>query len=964
MNILYVEDDARDADLARRELSKSAPHFHMDAVTTLSDALARLQQPDTLPYDVVLTDLRLPDGDGLDLLRYIREHALPLAVIIITGQGDEETAVAVMKAGADDYIVKHGDYLARLPVTLEDAYHRFQAEMSRRSRPLRVLYAEHNADDIDLTRRHLERHAPHIRLEVVNTAVEVLQRLRDREASADYDLLLLDYNLPGLNALEIVKELRQVRGIDIPVVFVTGRGDEEVAVQALRLGAVDYVVKNVGYLYQLPSVLENSFYQAQLACEQAALRASEEKYRQLVELAQEGIWVIDHEARTTFVNPRMAEMLGYTAQEMVGKHLFSFMDERGVELAQRYLERRRRGVSEQHEFEFIGKDGRRVYALLETAPVLDDNGNYVGAIAGVLNITARKRAARLLESFNAAALAMEQALTLDEIFAAAAEEFRKLGFSCMVFAADESRDKLSLRYASYEDEVLLAIEELVGIQLADLLIPIEKMDVYRTVVRERQAVCRLDTVELLRQVLPPSIKERAEQVTRILQSRSFIVAPLIVGDEVIGVLSVQSDDLTEADVPAITAFAHQMAAAWRKVELLENLQNSLEELERTQAQLIQAQKMEAVGRLAGGVAHDFNNLLTAIIGNAEFLLMSLGPGDPLRRDVEEIKTAADRAAALTRQLLAFSRKQILQPKVLNLNVVVTNIEKMLRRLIGEDIELVTILAPDLGQVRADPGQLDQVIMNLAVNARDAMPRGGKLTIETKNVYLDEDYAHRYLEVEPGPYVMLAVSDSGVGMDEETMSHLFEPFFTTKDVGEGTGLGLATVYGIIKQSGGHITVYSEVGQGTTFRIYLPRIEEAGRVGKRETRPEELLLGGETVLLVEDADMVRELARRVLAESGYTVLVARDGEEAMRVCAEHKGPIHLLVTDVVMPGGMSGRDLAERLASRQPQMKVLYMSGYTDEAIVRHGILEPDVIFLQKPFTPAELTHKVREALEAL
>jgi len=449
----------------------------------------------------------------------------------------------------------------------------------------------------------------------------------------------------------------------------------------------------------------------------------------------------------------------------------------------------------------------------------------------------------------------------------------------------------------------------------------------------------------------------------MLKVPKSIITPLIAEDEVIGVLSVQSDDLTEADVPAITAFAHQVAAAWHKANLMQDLQRSLEELERTQDQLVQAQKMEAIGRLAGGVAHDFNNLLTAIIGYSEFLLASFDHGDPRRKDVEEIKKAADQAAALTRQLLAFSRKQVLQLQVLDLNAIISNMEKMLRRLIGEDIELVTVLDPALGRVKADPGQIEQVLMNLAVNARDAMPQGGKLTIETMNAYLDEDYARRHVDVQPGPYVMLAVSDTGVGMDAGTQAHLFEPFFTTKQVGQGTGLGLSTVYGIVKQSNGHIWVYSEPGHGTTFKIYLPMVEEVVELAEERTPVAAISQTGvEAVLLVEDNDDVRDLARRVLLQHGYSVLEARDGEEALLICERHEGPVHLLVTDVVMPGGLSGRQLAERLAALYPGMKVLYMSGYTDNAIVHHGVLGPGMAFLQKPFSPDVLVCKVREVLD--
>jgi len=381
-------------------------------------------------------------------------------------------------------------------------------------------------------------------------------------------------------------------------------------------------------------------------------------------------------------------------------------------------------------------------------------------------------------------------------------------------------------------------------------------------------------------------------------------------------------------------------------------------------QLRHAQKMEAVGRLAGGIAHDFNNLLMVVQGYADLLAERLPPEDPLRRNAEQIQMASQRATSLTRQLLAFSRKQMLTPTVLNIQSVVTDMEKILRRLIGEDIALEASGAPGLGLIKADRSQIEQVILNLAVNARDAMPEGGRLTIETANVELDASYAHPPAVLSPGKYVMLAVTDNGSGMDAETQAHIFEPFFTTKEKGKGTGLGLATVYGIVKQSGGYIWVYSEPGQGTSFKIYLPRIEEESVESTRERRSgsEALPRGSETVLLVEDEKGVRELAREYLEMSGYSVIEAEDGRTGVELAAMHAGPIHLLMTDVVMPG-ISGRELADRVARIRPGIKVLYMSGYTDQSVVHHGILQGDAVLLQKPFTLVALASKLREILAA-
>jgi PAS domain S-box-containing protein len=380
-------------------------------------------------------------------------------------------------------------------------------------------------------------------------------------------------------------------------------------------------------------------------------------------------------------------------------------------------------------------------------------------------------------------------------------------------------------------------------------------------------------------------------------------------------------------------------------------------------QLRQAQKMEAVGRLAGGIAHDFNNLLMVISGYSEFLLAGIGSDPALRGPAQEIANAAERATTLTRQLLAFSRKQMLAPKVVDLNAVVTENLKMLTRLIGEDIDLVMVPSSDIGAVKADPGQIEQVVMNLAVNARDAMPQGGKLTIETANVTLGANYARFHSPVKPGDYVMLAISDSGMGMDTETQTHIFEPFYTTKGL-KGTGLGLSTVYGIVKQSEGYIWVYSEPGKGTTFKIYLPRVDSATlhlEASQPAAISEQAGPGRETVLLVEDEETLRQLTRQSLQNQGYSVIDAADGGSALRLSQAHKGPIHLLLTDVIMPG-MNGRELANHLSPYRPEMKVLYMSGYTENHIGHNGTLDRGITLLQKPFTLPALNAKVREVLD--
>ena len=447
--------------------------------------------------------------------------------------------------------------------------------------------------------------------------------------------------------------------------------------------------------------------------------------------------------------------------------------------------------------------------------------------------------------------------------------------------------------------------------------------------------------------------------------RSTISVPLISKNEVIGGLNFRSlipNNYTEIDLNLAEKVGHQIAGAIANAQLFKELMQAEEDKIAIQEQFRQSQKMEAIGGLAGGIAHDFNNLLTVIKGYAELSCLGLDTSDPLRGNIEEILKASERATNLTRQLLAFSRRQILDFKVINLNTLLKDLDKMLHRILGEDIDLTYHLSETIGKVKTDPGQIEQVILNLAVNARDAMPSGGKLTIETLNMELSEAYAQTHMEVTPGHYVMLSVSDSGAGMTPEVRERIFEPFFTTKEKGKGTGLGLSTVYGIVKQSGGNIIVYSEPGLGTTFKIYLSRVEEEENHLQRKDLDISLSTGNETILLTEDEQSVRELAARILRDRGYQVYEAPDGREALAIAQRHpERKIHLLLTDVVMPG-MSGKELADRLKLSIPDIKVLFISGYTDNAIVHHGVLDKGVNFIQKPFTPESLARKLREVLD--
>ena len=625
--------------------------------------------------------------------------------------------------------------------------------------------------------------------------------------------------------------------------------------------------------------------------------------------------------------------------------------------------------SEKVVHEQVGEDieGNTIWSEIIATPIKDKEGNITAALELVVPITERKRAEESLKQSeeNARRLAHENAvmaeigriisstLNIEEVYERFAEEVRKL----IPF------DRIMINLADLKNKTSTPAYT-AGIDVPDRRVGnITPMagTVTEEVIRTRSS--------LLIKVDNDNIDEVVSRFPPLFPTfqaglRSIISVPLISKDQVIGVLSLRSlvpKAYTDQDVRLAERIGVEIAGAIANAQLYAERIQAEKERAALEEQLRQSQKIEAIGRLAGGIAHDFNNLLTVIKGYSQLSLLELKETDPMRGSIEEIKRAADRAADLTRQLLAFSRRQILEMRVLDLNTVLRDLDKMLRRVIGEDIELVTLLAEGLGRVKTDHGQMQQVIMNLAVDAKDAMPNGGKLTIETANVELDETYARSHVAVIPGRYAMLSVSDTGVGMTAEVKEQVFEPFFTTKEKGKGTGLGLATVYGIVKQSGGNIWVYSEPGQGTTFKIYLPRVDEPLEELKEKAEVKEIPRGSETILVVEDEEKVLKLTVQILRGQGYAVLEAPHGDDALLVCEQHEGPIHLMVTDVVMPN-MSGHELAKRLKAFHPEMKVLYMSGYTDNAIVHHGVLEKGMNYIQKPFTVDGLARKVREVLD--
>ena len=697
-----------------------------------------------------------------------------------------------------------------------------------------------------------------------------------------------------------------------------------------------------------------------------ALKESEERFRELYDNAPVGYHEYDSEGRITRVNRTDVEMLGYTAEEMIGQYIWKL--NLGEETARQQVLEKLAGLrppGQNLERTYKRKDGTTFPVLIENRLIRDEDGRIKGIRSAIQDITDLKRWEESLKQSeeNARRLAQENAvmaeigriisstLNIDEIYQSFSAEVKKIiSFDRIVINVIDT-EKKTIR------NVYIAGKELQDLNLRDTY-PLEGS--------ANAEMVRTKSTFLIQKEDLSEYKDRFPMLLSTFQAgiRSIMNVPLFSKGRVIGGLllrSLKPYAYTDKDVKLAERIASQIAGAVANAQLYAERIRVEQEREALQEQLRQSQKLEAVGGLAGGIAHDFNNLLTVIKGYSQISLVGLNEKDPLAENLREISAAVDRASDLTRQLLAFSRKQILEPKVLDPNKVIRGTEKMLRRMIGEDIELLIHLEEDLGRIKADPGQMEQVIFNLAVNARDAMPSGGKLILETDDDYLDEEYAKNHIGVEPGHYVRLCVSDTGCGMEPEVRNRVFEPFFTTKEKGKGTGLGLSTVYGIVKQSGGNIWLYSEVGRGTTFRIYFPRVDEPADHLEEKRYMEAIPRGSETVLVVEDEDMVRRLAVQVLRKQGYKVLEAPNSGEAFLVCEQHQDPIHLILTDVVMPR-MSGPEFIERMRQIRQDFNTLYMSGYTDQAVVHHGVTRGDMEFIQKPFTYEMLSRKVREVLD--
>ena len=759
------------------------------------------------------------------------------------------------------------------------------------NRSLRLLIVDDTPADAELMLARLKRAGYVVSYDLVALPEHFQQSLRQ----TNYDLVISDHNLgswTGLDALAMLHQLKK----PIPFIVVTGTLGDEAAVEYIKRGAADYVLKN--RLQLLPLAVSQSLREKAYRDEETRLRervlAGKNEWELTFDSVPDSVLLIDNECRVQRANRATSEMFGLPFAKIVGRPCYEVLhgltDPPSDCPHQMLLSS---GLPQRCDYEDtrLGKTFD-----VTTTPVRNADGQCRGCIHVLRDISDRKRAD----------LALRHSL----------ERYRSLvtATSQVVWTTDAAgavvEDLTAWREFSGKTE-----EQTSGLGWLDSVHP-----------DDRQRVA---------EAWSNAVKTGAHYVVEFKARRH----------------DGEFRDLLVRGVPVLENGGAIREWVGTCTDITD--QRQLED------QFRQAQKMEALGRLAGGVSHDFNNIMGVIIGYSDLLLGSL-PDPVLRAKVEQIKKAGYRAAALTRKMLAFSRKQVLSPKVLDLNTLVTETSGLLTRLLGEDIELIVRQDPGLGHVKADPTQIDQVVMNLAINARDAMPRGGKLIIETSNTELDENYIQQHhVDLRPGPYVLLTITDTGIGMDKKTQARIFEPFFTTKEPGKGTGLGLATAYGIVQQSGGYIWVHSELDKGASFKVYMPRVTETATPVEPETSPP-ILSGTETILLAEDEDALRELSHQLLVSMGYRVIEAANGADAIRIAAEYRHPIHLLITDVIMPG-MSGGELAELLTATRPGMRVLFVSGHSDDAILHYSILKPGVAFLQKPFSRDVLAKKIQEVL---
>lgn len=916
LRVLILEDDLMDADLMVLKLKSAGFDPNWNRVETEAEFRNALNSQ----LDVILSDYTLPQFDAPGALDLLKASGIDVPFIVVTGSITDTMAVQCMKQGASDYLLK--DRLERLGQAVTRALEERELRKAKRVADCALEESEQKYRTL-VTRMPamVIEHEPGGKLLFLNEAVT---------RTLGYE----GHELIGRNVRELFSR-HQVqfdsRGLEPGLIRSEAPEGQELVMTA-KDGSQKTVFWNRSTLFDNDGKPERVIWSGIDITERKLvedhLRRAKQQYENLVESISDIVFSLDLEGRITYINRAIEQTHGFAPGDVVGKFFKDFICHQDLDSLLAENESSVLDETRVVECCSVSKSGETRFLQCLTRWQVE-SGQVVGITGVARDVTEQHRAEQALTRIYDMATRYHG----NELFSQAAGTLAQLLGIAHVFVGelvDGGRRIEPLVSVSHGEPGPGRRFELEGTPW-QLVIELRRVCEYAERVTE----------------LFPAATDLAE-----MGVESFIGAPITAtSGEIIGII-VACDDrprqYTDAEARILEIVGQRVGT-----EIIRLRQNEAQIM--LERQLFQSQKMEAIGRLAGGIAHDFNNLLTAINGFSELLLRRMEDRHPFRTGMEEIRKAGLRAAALTRQLLAFSRKQTLEPKVIDLNIVLTEMDRMLRRLIGEDINLVTKPAAGWGHVKADQGQLEQVMMNLVVNARDAMPCGGTLTIETANIEIDESHN----TIPPHKYVVLMVSDTGCGMDAETRSKVFEPFFTTKEFGKGTGLGLATVHGIVRQSGGEIVIDSQPGRGTTFKLYLPPAEQEAEPCRPEVSPA-FRRGRETILLVEDEEVVRMIAREILEMNGYNVLEARNGPEAMRLCEKNTAPIHLMVTDVVMPE-MSGRELAERLSTSHPEMNVLFMSGYCDDEIVQYGVLGGRTAFIEKPFTPDPFIRTVREVL---
>ncbi len=899
MRVMYVEDDPRAIDLFSEALRAAEPEVRIETAGSVADARTMLESagPDYSPYDILLADVGLPDGSGLSLVPFVRDRMLPMAVVVLTSSGGEEAAVAALQSGANDFMVKRGDYLQRLPAMMRDAISRQSVEEVRRASPLAVLYATTSSGDFQQMLRHFSRFAPHIHVRAARSALEVIWRLTRKDPASEQpccDVLLLDDRLEGTNAIDFLKAFREQGGPGIPVVVAAGQGDDEIAVQAMRLGASDYVIKDASYLRRLPTVLENAHFRAQISREKELLAASMRTMRAIIDSSPIAIISIDSEGKVQSWNPAATQMFGWTQEEALGRAV-PFLPGEKVGDFQGFLARTLAG-SPVHNVESrrARRDGAPVDVSISTAPLRDSAGRTTGAIWMVSDITGRRH---------------------DE--AKIAEQARLLDFALdaiLVRGTDERLlycNRAALKLYGY------TLEELTNTPTPDLVVPDD---------------------------LP-----RFEEARALLTSAGEWEGELRQRSKTGSIISVHSRWSLVRD-----------AAGFPRARLVIN--RDISRQKEMEKQLRRTQRMESLGTLASGIAHDLNNILSPVMMSVEMLRMRYTAPSDLQM-LQILETSVHRGSEIVRQMLSFARGSEGELAPLQLRHVTREIESILTESFPKNIVITNDVPKSLPLLLGDATQLHQVLINLCVNSRDALPDGGNITIMGRRGSITPEMASLHPGARSGPCVVLSVLDDGTGIPLDVQDRIFDPFFTTKEKGKGTGLGLSTVQSIVRGHGGLVLFESAQGHGTRFDIYLPALSATEKPDLDEPVPAIPLGSGETVLVIDDDVSILQITRQILESYDYRVLSANSGASALELAAQSQnGPIKLILTDMDMPV-MGGAAVVAALRASQGGVPVVIMSGLPPaqnspevNQLAVQGIIG-------KPFKAEELLALIRDVLDS-